>query len=200
MDTEIINRALVKLGEPLISSINQLPNGKAFELVYENWRKNLLSSYVWRFAVKKELLAPLDEQAATGRLYRFQLPSDCLIVIGIGEIYKFPDLRDYVMTSGERYVILGDKIECSINPLPLTYVADIDNTRVYSQWFKEALSAKIASEMTIKISQNPNLKEILEQDFATAITMAMQNNDIIQDTQSLGDNTWVTVREAWYGD
>lgn len=200
MDTEIINRALIKLGEPPVSSTNEIPNGKAFDIVYDDLRKSLLSAYYWRFAIKTENLAPLDEKTSTHRRYRYQLPSDYLLCLGVGEMYKTPEMRDYIMSSGERYVIVGDKIESNYNPLPLIYVRDVKETRLFSQWFKEALSAKIASEMTLKLNQNPNIKQMLEQDFANAISMAMHNNDIMQDTQAIGENSWVAIREAWYGD
>ena len=200
MDTNIINRALIKLGEPPVSSTNKMANGESFKLVYDDVRKSLLSSYMWRFAIKTVELAPLDEKPQTNRKYCFQIPSDCLVIAGIGDLYKFPDLRDYILSSGERYVIMGDKIECCLNPLPLTYVADVCDTGLFSPWFREAFSARIAAEMAWKIHQNGNMKQVLEQDFATAIAMAMQNNDIIQDTKSIGDNSWISVREAWYGD
>lgn len=201
MNTEIINRALLKLGEEPISSENERPQGISFNLIYDDVRRSLLSMYVWRFAVKTADLAPLDEETETFRRYRFQMPGDLITVLSVGEMYKFPDLRDLKMSSGERYVILGDKIEACCNPLPLTYVADIDDATKYPPQFREALAARLALELTTKIHKNLNLYQLLESQFTQAINSAMQHNDIIQDTQAFGDNSWVAVREAWgYGD
>ena len=69
MNTEIINRALLKLGENPISSQNELPHGRNFNLIYDDVRRSLLSMYVWRFAVKTAELAPLDEKTETNRQY-----------------------------------------------------------------------------------------------------------------------------------
>ena len=197
MDIKIINRALIKMGENPISSINELPLGRLVQLVYDDIRRSLLSMYIWRFAVKSAKLAPLDEKPQTLHKYVFQLPSDYLIMIKKGDFYKFPDLRDLKTTAREQYEIMGDKIEANLNPLKIYYVGDITETKIYPPLFKEAFAAKIAAELTVKIHQNMNLRQMLESDFVNYISLAVQNNDIIQDTQSLGDDTWVAVREAW---
>ena len=92
---------------------------------------------------------------------------------------------------------MGDKIECDFNPLPLAYVADIDDATKYPPLFKEAMAARLAIELTVKIHRNLNLYQLLESQFVQAISSAMQHNDIIQDTQALGENSWVMIREAW---
>ena len=171
MNIDIVNRALLKLGENPISSENELPHGKSFKLIYDDVRRSLLSMYYWRFAVKKVNLAPLDEAASSIKKYVFQKPSDLLII--------------------------GDKIESNLNPLPLVYIVDEEDTTKYPPLFKDAFSLKLAMDMTIKIHQNFNLYQLIEQDFSSVLSAAMQNNDIIQDTQSLGDNSWVSIREGW---
>lgn len=197
MNIDIVNRALLKLGENPISSENELPHGKSFKLIYDDVRRSLLSMYYWRFAVKKVNLAPLDEAASSIKKYVFQKPSDLISIIGIGDYFKIPDLRDFVLSSGERYLIIGDKIESNLNPLPLVYIVDEEDTTKYPPLFKDAFSLKLAMDMTIKIHQNFNLYQLIEQEFSSVLSAAMQNNDIIQDTQSFGDNSWVSIREGW---
>ncbi|MEI3582952.1 MAG: hypothetical protein V8R89_09890 [Alphaproteobacteria bacterium] len=51
MSIEIINRALIKIGEGTITSLSQNPYGDLMGLVYEDQRKMLLSSHYWRFAL-----------------------------------------------------------------------------------------------------------------------------------------------------
>ena len=59
---EIINRALLKLGEPPVASLNDAAFGKSYELIYEDVKNLLLSSYPWRFAVTTKRLARLEEK------------------------------------------------------------------------------------------------------------------------------------------
>ena len=197
MDIKIINRAFIKMGENPISSVNELQQGSMVRVIYDDIRRSLLSMYTWRFAVKSANLAPLDEEPNTLHKYVFKLPDDYLTMLKKGDFYKFPDLRDLKMSSREEYEIFGDRIEASVNPLKIYYVGDVTETRLYPALFTEAMAAKIASELTVKVHQNASLKQMLESEFVNYIGLAMQNNDIIQDTQDLGDDTWVAVREGW---
>ena len=59
---EIVNRALMKLGEPPISSLNDVVFGKSYEIIYDDVKKLLLSIYPWRFAIDVKKLNRLDEK------------------------------------------------------------------------------------------------------------------------------------------
>jgi hypothetical protein len=53
MAINIINRALIKMGQPTISSTSQDPNGRLFGLVYEDVRDWLLAAHPWRLQLKE---------------------------------------------------------------------------------------------------------------------------------------------------
>jgi len=195
MDIKIINRAILKLGESPISSINEQPYGHLFAMIYDDVRKNLLSAYPWRFAIKRVQLAQLDEESLSIYPNVFQLPNDCLLVRNISDFNKVPDLRDFKATSHERYQIEGDKIYSMWNKINLIYVADVEEN--FSQLFKEAFICKLASELCLKLHQNLNMYQVLEQQYIAAINQAMTHDEIMQDTQELCENSWVAVREVW---
>ena len=76
--TEIVNRALLKLGEPPVSSLNDAAFGKSYETIYEDVKNLLLSSYPWRFAVACKHLA--REEELYGERYRYlisELMKEC---------------------------------------------------------------------------------------------------------------------------
>lgn len=196
MDIKIANRVLIKLGEEPIGSIKETPFGPTMEYVYNDLRKSLLSMYPWRFAIETRELAPVEEEKSYLG-HKFLLPSDCLMFLGIGEIYKPDDLRDIRLTSGEHYQIRGREIYSMFNPLHVRYIKDVKDENDFSALFREALICKIASELTTKVHQNPQLRSLFEQEFAQRISEAMQHNEIIQDTQQLRDNSWISIREGW---
>ena len=196
MDIKIANRVLIKLGEEPIGSIKETPFGPTMEYVYNDLRKSLLSMYPWRFAIEPRELAPVEEEESYLG-HKFLLPSDCLMFLGIGEIYKPDDLRDIRLTSGEHYQIRGREIYSMFNPLHVRYIRDVKDENDFSALFREALICKIASELTTKVHQNPQLRSLFEQEFAQRISEAMQHNEIIQDIQQLRDNSWVSIREGW---
>jgi hypothetical protein len=196
---DIINRALIKLGEQTISSTQQHPMGAILEMAYEDAKKSLLSMYVWRFAIKRQNLAIVDENTGTSLYkYKYQRPSDCLVIVSVNDYYRFPDVRDYRATSGERYILEGDKILSNEGNLNLVYVADIDEG--FPQLFEMSMSSKLASLLCLKIHQNPNLYQVYEQETHSYLMQAIQMNEIMQDVQEMGDNSWIAIRRTWAND
>lgn len=76
---EIINRALLKLGEPPVSSLNDAAFGKSYETIYEDVKNLLLSSYPWRFAVGVKRLARSEKRMATGLCIRCRRTVCCCL-------------------------------------------------------------------------------------------------------------------------
>ena len=112
MSINIINRALIKLGQPTISSTSQEPNGRIYGLVYQDLRDWLLASHPWRFAIKRVVLAQDVEAPVSGFAYAYTLPSDFLSLYRFGEYFKTPNYSDNIVSSDERYSIEGNKILC----------------------------------------------------------------------------------------
>lgn len=197
MNTQIVNWALIKIGESPISSTNQQPLGKILEIVYDEVRLQLLSTYPWRFAIKRVTLSPLAEESQNPRFeYKYTLPADCLLVRSIDDYNKIADLRDYRSSTGTRYEIEGKDIYSHENELNLTYIADVPDT-MYTHNFKEAFANKIAAELSIKVHQNLNLVDIFEAKYQQALSQAIQHNEIEADLEEMPENTWLAVREGW---
>ena len=78
---EIVNRALMKLGEPPISSLNDVVFGKSYDVIYNDMRKLLLSTYPWRFAVEVAQLNRLEEKK--GNKFLYVMPNDCLLLLRV---------------------------------------------------------------------------------------------------------------------
>lgn len=197
MNTEIVNWALIKIGEAPISSNAQSPLGKVLEIVYDEVRLQLLSCYPWKFASKRTILAPLAEESDHPRFkYKYELPSDCLLFRGISEYDKIPDFRDYKASTGTLYEISGKNIYAHTNELYIKYIADVDD-KLYTQTFKEAFANKLASELSIKVLQNMSLVELYEAKYQQALQQAIQHNEIECDTEEMPENTWLGIREGW---
>lgn len=197
MNIEIANRALIKIGENPISSFNPEPLGEILEIVYKDVRQRLLATYPWRFAIRRVVLAPLEEKSLHPRFkYKYVLPSDCLLFRSICECNKGADLREFRATNGTRYEIEGKNIYYNEDSLPISYIADVDE-ELYSVLFKDAFANKLASELSIKVHQHLNLVQLYDIKFEESIQRAITHNEIIADTEELPDNTWVAVREGW---
>lgn len=196
---EIINRALIKIGEPPIASIKQAPNGESWGYVYEDMKKMLLSSHYWRFAIKRAVLSRLDEKSDAEEFdYVYAIPSDCLQLMKVGVSYKRPNLSDYVFMPDVRYSIEGGKILSNESKkLSISYIANIDNTSLFSKLFREALISRIAAEMSVRLTQKTQIKETLDREFAYFLDMASSKNEILRDIETMPDGSWLTVRGDW---
>lgn len=192
---EIINRALLKLGEPPISSISDAAFGHSYEIIYDDMKKLLLSSYPWRFAVKKINISR-DAKKILGKSV-YHLPADFLLLIKVCA-KKSTDSRIVSEDELSGYEIVGKSVVCLTDDgIVVEYVSAIDDEDIFPPIFREALAAKIAAELAMRLKQSVSLKQALDAEFYNFIRQAELNNEIEKDVEILPDNSWVNVREKW---
>ena len=168
-------------------------------LVYEDQRKMLLSSHYWRFALKRARLAELDEETgSTLFAYAYALPADYLVLKDFGEFYKMPNVSDAVVAPDVRYSIEGNRMLCQQpGNINITYIADVSDPKLFTPLFKEALIALIAAEMSVRIKQGADYKQLFLAVVEKYITQAQMNNEIVRDMETMPDNSWVNIRDTW---
>ena len=148
---EIINRALLKLGEPPVSSLNDAAFGKSYETIYEDVKNLLLSSYPWRFAVGVKRLARSEK--TYGDRFMYPLPADCLLLLKVfGQGARdLTEARPYAMQGYE----LADN--CIVSPLKdgveIEYVRAVGDDAAFPPLFREAAAAKVAAAAQQRDSQ-----------------------------------------------
>lgn len=187
---EVINRSLLKLGEAPISSFNSAVYGKSYEVLYDDMKKMLLSMYPWRFAVAEKKLAK-DVAPYNGKA-KYCLPNDYLMLLKVygSNLAEADYTVDYEIV--ENFVVA----DCE-NGIVIEYVKNIDDDKKFSQLFREALVAKIASEISMRVKHSLELKQIFENEFYNLIRQAELNNEIIKDVENMPDNSWLLCRKAW---
>ena len=192
---EIINRALLKLGEPPISSLNDAAFGKSYDMVYQDVKNLLLSTYPWRFAVISKKL-PRREQMYGSR-YMYSIPADCLFMIKVG-VKNDADMSDCHFVAAVDYELADGAIIADIkNGIWVEYVRQFDDDASFAPLFREALAAKLAAELAMRLKQNLNLKQMFETEFFNLIRQAELNNEIMKSVEILPDNSWVKIRQMW---
>ena len=192
---EIINRALLKLGEAPISSLSDATFGRSYEIIYDDMKKLLLASYPWRFAVKKMHISR-DAKKYDG-YYVYRLPEDFLLLLKVTQ-EETCDSSALSHAVSSDYEIFGKSILCaSANGIVIEYVSSIDEKENFPSLFREALAAKIAAELAMRLKQSVNLKQVFDTEFYNFIRQAELNNEIEKNAEILPDNSWVNVREMW---
>ena len=185
---DVINRALFKLGEPMITSLNGM--AKSYETIFEDVKSLLLSAYPWRFAVTRQSMPKYEERFGTKVMYR--LPNDCLLLL---HVFGMTDERKPPV---QGYEVADNCIVTSVkNGVTVEYVRNIEEIEKMSPLFKEAMAAKIAAELVMRIKHTLSLKQMLDDEFFYLIRQAELNNEIIKDAELMPENSWVLIREVW---
>lgn len=193
---DIVNAALTLLGESRIVSFsdNSKPAREA-NAIYEQVRDALLAGYTWSFAKKRVQLSALSTAPVFGYANAFQLPSDCLRVIMVGEYYVGVDLTDYRGAPTEEFTIEGREILTDWGaPLNLKYVARIEDSMQFSANFIAALSAKLAEKLAEPLTQSDSKRGRAEAAFNNEIRLAVRANAIELPPQRFADDDWIMGR------
>lgn len=181
---EICNLALAKLGHmPFITSITE--SSKAANLLnifYNPVRDSLIRQFLWKFARELVQLAPLTETPPFDSGTYFQLPTDCLRVVGPGESYRY----DY-----GRWFVRGDKIVADTDMFNLVYLKKITDPNLFDPIFVEAFAAKLAYELAMPLAQSQSLKDQMLQEHNKMIVKAAFVGATEQDSEQFLAETFL---------
>lgn len=161
---DIVSSALQKLGHSPVSSLDEddptVMASAAYDVIYPA----LLVRHRWRFAVKKALLARLTSAPLNEWTYAFQVPTDCLLPIGV-----YPKAA---------YEIYGDRLYAHQDTLELDYIftANIGDVPAYFQRVLEyAVAADVAEGMTSNTSLVQAMSDRAERELSVAMGIDSQS-------------------------
>ncbi len=154
-EVKICNEALVAhLGQEAITSLTETgnPNAVRCNLLYVPTRDEVLRAAMPNFATARASLARIaDETPDFGYDYFYQLPTNCLRVIGM----------DY---SDNEYVIEGDRLLCDYDTAKILYIWRVTDPNLFDSLFVTALAIRIASKLAVPVLRSRSAaKDLLEQ-------------------------------------
>lgn len=204
--TEVINRALVKIGANIIASPDeQSEQARKALLIFETVVQGELRRHAWSFAKKRATLAPLADTAIGGQEFStgYTLPADCLRLVSLNGNWVFSVIRDLsaggdpVFAIEGRTLLTGQAGRTSDGAAYVVYVADVSGqVSLWDATFVEAVACRLAGELVQSIVKNLNLRQAVKQDYKEALAEAKRTNAIELPPQSLPDDSWVLAR-AW---
>lgn len=179
------NLALSRLGN--YDSIEDIDTPqKPTEIVFAKWwnhaRRMALKEIMPHFAMSRRILAPDATAPAFGYGKKFEYPSDCLRVLGFGEVrYK---ANTYAVEEG---FILTDDYDTDADgnvSLSLRFIKDISDVSKFTPEFVEELTWFLAYTCNMEITQDGEkqvyLEKIINQKKATAGAISSQENPPIR--------------------
>jgi len=189
----IANRALTKLGSARITSLDE--NSKAASTInsmYDYVLYACLRAHLWGFAKARALLPALASEPLFGYQLQYQLPSDFLRLIQIGDFLIYPR-----PTTQGLYSIEGGKILTNLDaPLPIRYTKRVTDPNAYDALFVEAFACRLAAEACEAITQSATKKKAAWTEHERAIAEAIRVNAIERPSQAVLEDTWIESRNG----
>lgn len=178
----IVNNALSKIGESNITALDENSNqARAANTIYEQIRDAVIRGHRWNFAQKRVQLAKLTTVPAFGFANEFQLPTDLLRVIRMSE-------TDLIF-SVEGRKLLTDEDEARI-----IYIARIIDPNEFDALFVEALSARLAAELAVTLTESRTLSEQMMVLFNRKMSEARTFDSQEGVSEQLEADRWIRAR------
>lgn len=201
---EIINLALLHLGEAPITSLSDtgLP-ASVMSLLWEPDRRAELRAAHWSFAILRTTLAAASDAPAFGYARKFELPSDFLRAVQVGDRILNP--RTIGLTHAARwnydaarplYKIEGSAIHTDeAAPLKLRYVAQITNAGLFDPLFVQSLSLRLAMRGGRRISSMTAAeRQDLVREYRATHMEARRVGSIEQAEEERDPSAWAVAR------
>lgn len=180
---DVCNRALDKLGQNPITSLDD--GSTAAGLCDRNWplvRDEVLREHPWNFAVKRKSTAPETSTPAWGFTYQHPLPTDCL---------KLLEVKD--LSSGE-YQVEDNRVLADSDTLYIRYIQQVTDPNTYDSLFINAVAARLAFELSEKLTQSNTKREMLWQEYLSALASARSADAKENPPVLLQEDDWISVR------
>lgn len=193
---EIANRALTKIGEARILSLDDdLEAARVIASLWSIVRDAELRARNWNFSILRTSLPALVAAPAWGFDYQYQLPSDWLRVLQVNDFYPGPSLSDYRTASEAVWQIEGGKILTDLAaPLKLRYVARIEDTGSWDASFVEVFACRLAVEICERITQSSTKREFAWKEYDEALKLAVRADAVENPPEPLPDDSWMLSR------
>jgi hypothetical protein len=195
--TDIANSALTKLGaDRILNLADNQKEAREINAIYTMRRDALLRAYNWSFAMTRANLSALVDTPAWGYSYFYQLPTDCLRVVQVNDIWVPPSMSDYISGPDmEPYKIEGRKIATDYGaPLKIRYSQRVTDSGNFDAMFVEAFACDLAFHACEAITQSTSKKDSAREDKREAILMAIRANAIELPPQVIADDSWILSR------
>jgi hypothetical protein len=196
-NVEIANSALTKVGSTRITALtDNVKAAREINAIFELRRDYLLRTHNWSFAMTRASLPALDETPAWGYTTLYQLPTDCLRVVQVNDMWVVPGLADY--TSGpdsEPYKITGRRIETDIGaPLKLRYIKRVTDPAQFDAAFVEVFASDLADQVCEALTQSNTKREATRAVLRQSLLEAVRSNAIELPPEAIPDDSWILSR------
>lgn len=164
---DICNLALDEIKQNPINSIDTPVTSNEFTCRrwYDPTRAECLAQHPWKFATIRTILTP-DPTATPdfGYAYAYNLPTDYIRLVTLGDDYLSDLKREYEIENGQILTAAGNSTTDSTS-LYTRYVYDIQQVPKFSPLFVKYFVLQLALNMATKFSTSPTIKNQIRDEY-----------------------------------
>ena len=183
----VINRALLTLGQPRVSGVEENPQSRALDELFDASRDAVLAMGGWNFATARKTVPKAGTAPDWGYRSQFELPgtpTHCLRVLQV------PDLP-----RGERWEVEGRRLLCDHDgPLRIRFIFRQENLTSWSPGFVLAMAAHLAAEGSLWITENQNKARAAWDVYQIKLADARRADAAEGVPEALAESPWVAAR------
>lgn len=184
-DVDICSGAMEMLGHtPFYSwSSTSDRHHKATERAWPDVRDKVLARHPWNCAVKRVLITADVTPPAYEFAARFQLPTDWLRTLTVGDDCYRP-----------RYMIEGEWILSSGDSLPFRYVSRVEDATLFPPHLAELMRYAVAARMAYAVTGSTTKTNEAHAEFERQLQFASALDSAEEDAERLGDSRLLSAR------
>jgi len=186
---EIANLALTHLGQPPITALDDgSVAANTLNTLFDPTVAALLRAHVWNFAKVRENLPAMAGKPEFGYTAQYQLPSNCLRVVRVGQyVHALDTFAHYSIEQGR--ILINHT-----GSLPVQYVQMVSDAGHFDVLFVDALAVRLALNACERLLQSNAKRQILSEELEYTLRIARRANAIERAPIALVDDTWMVAR------
>jgi hypothetical protein len=193
-EVDIVNSALVKIGEETITSLTDDARQARFaNRQYPLKRAELLRLYRWNFAMRRASLAPDATKPLFGFENRFLLPFNCLRLVGLYDAAEMD--RNYTATK-KPFKVEGRYVLANADSIKIFYIEDVTTTAEFDPIFVEALAWSLAKDLAYILSTGPRLVQVADASFKETMRQAKMADAVEGTPEVVEASEWLDSRST----
>lgn len=162
---DICNSALAKVGTARIASLSDnTEEARLCNELYPKLKLELLRSHPWNFAIDRVELAEIANDPIFEYDIQFQLPDNCIRVLGIDATENYKNIEWKV--EGRKILTKG------VASLMIKFINSDVVEDDFDESFKEALAFRIAADLAYPLTQSISLSDNLYQKYERSLALA----------------------------
>lgn len=152
---DICSQSLLLLGaEPINALTDNTPRAKLANRHFVRVYESVMRAHLWDSCIKRVTLSPLSSAPVFGYTYQFQIPSDCLRVLGV-------DVNDRPI----EHHIEGQAILANESVLYVRYLFANDVVESWDASLVDVVVYALALEMCYTLTRNASLTQYFQTEY-----------------------------------